>query len=180
MSLPHGTYLGGIRTIKDLRDRCRINHETDCWHWSMGKDKGIPKVHFVLKGKRHNTKGRRAAVMLKTGGTLPPGTMVWPSCETLDCVNPAHTEQGTKAEHIRTVVAPKLKQNPKLILWSRAYAREHRAKINMDQAREIRGSIEKTGALCKRYGLAASVVRAIRRGDSWRETLMNASVFGLR
>ena len=182
MSHPEGTYLGGIRTVEDLRQRCRIDPDTGCWHWGLAIVQGYPKVHFVTpEGKRVSMRGRRAALYLRRGRDLPKGKMAFPAdqCRAVDCVNPAHARFGDRLVHGEYLKRTGKAKSPRKTAANKAIARAKRAKITSEQAAEIRHSEESTYALARKYGIAQSAIWSIKKGRSWLDTLPTASVFSL-
>lgn len=89
----------GIYTIADVRSRCRISDEAECWHWrgafSVNTAKGsrIPVAHFPAINKPATV--TRIAVILSG---RQPREVVWRKCQSDDCVNPAHLITGTRAQ----------------------------------------------------------------------------------
>jgi hypothetical protein len=184
MSHPHGTYLGGIRDLEDLRQRCRIDPDTGCWHWSLAMVQGYPKVHFVAPdtGARVHHRGPRAAQYLAYGHDLPPGHVAWrlPKCTARDCVNPGHVTSGPRQAHGALVRATGvLRGLPQTVAANTRIARTKLARLTPEQVREIRGAEGTHAELGRRYGIAASQIGAIRRGEAWRDALPGANVFSL-
>lgn len=185
MSHPKGTYLGGIRTVADLRSRCSVDEYTECWHWQLSMVQGAPKVHFVTPdtGKRIGMRGRRAAVYLDKGHNIEMGRSVFARamCKSLDCVNPEHSRAGNRDTMGRALAeSGRAKNLLSKRAASTATARRTRAKITMDDARQIRVSDETQAALAKQYGIAQSAIWAIKTGKAWCEHAPNASVFTWR
>ena len=185
--MPHakGTYLGGIRTVADLRERCRIDETTGCWHWGLAVVHGKPKVHFTAPdtGVRTSMHGQRAAVYLRDRVAPAKGILVWrkDSCHSRDCVNPAHAVMGTPAEHGAYVRRTGMMRGlPQTIAANRRIARTKLAKLTAEQAQDIRCSDEPNAALSERYGVAQSAVSSIKRGEAWKDVMTNASVFSHR
>lgn len=101
----------GIRTPEDLRQRCHVREDDDCWAWCGAVDKrGTPKVWFPPFGIT-STIGPVIAFM-RTG--IRPKRAVWlRTCSSSDCVNPEHWgkanhSQATK-RHPRSNPARQLK-----------------------------------------------------------------------
>lgn len=183
MSHKHGAYLGGIRSIKCLKDRCRI--VDDCWVWSGGLSNGRPAINMLIDGKRRAITGRRAALAL-SGVNLKPGQVAYRAevCEQANCCNPAHSKVGTLADACR---AAEKRDGWKLTPARAKKAAEFgraKAKITADQAREIRESDEPRKVLADRYGICVSQVWNIRNGECWRtdgrDQAKNSSVFNWR
>jgi hypothetical protein len=181
VSHKHGTYLGGIRSVEDLRQRCRVDEDTGCWHWGMSVVQGAPRVHFKLEdGKHRVTRGPAAAWMLSHQKQLPAKTMCWMRCRRNDCVNPRHVMHGDRKKYGEFARKHDLqKNNPRRIAANRKIVREKLARINIETAREIRLSEGPQAEIARRYGVPQSLVWAIKAGKLWREELPGASVFSL-
>lgn len=181
MSHPFGTYLGGIRTITDLRDRCRVDEHTGCWHWGLVVSQGSPRVHFVAPdtGKRITTRGRRAALYLKRGRDLRDGMRAIPAagCKSDDCCNPAHARAASTADVGRYMKQSGKSKTMRKKIAARQVARTTRAKLDPEKAREIRASSETTTALAKRYNVSQYAAWAAKTGKTWREHMPGACVF---
>lgn len=183
MAHQHGTYLGGIRALKDMRDRCRINDETGCWHWGLSVCQGSATVHYVdpHSGRAFRTRGRRAAWAL-ANGPIPAGQYAYATCQTPECVNPAHVAVGTRQQHgefLRQMGWQR--HNPKRIAANRRTVYTKLAKkLNREKARAIRLSDKTQAQLAREYDVPQSTVWAIKAGRAWREPVMRgASVFAM-
>jgi hypothetical protein len=93
--MPHeiGTYLGGIRCLEDLRQRCVM--DGDCWRCK-------PRVVWIFQ--RGGMTAKRAAWML-SGGRVRPGWATTEVCGTARCVNPPHLVHRPRAVVVRTQAA---------------------------------------------------------------------------
>ena len=182
MTHEHGTYLGGIRDLAELRNRCRM--EGDCWVWGGGLSRGKPSINLSLPdGTRTSKAGRRVGVLL-SGVTIKPGHVVWqsPKCDEHLCVNPAHAAIGTRSgallEHERRYGWKKA------VHHARAGARLVAlcAKVTPDQVEEIIVSTEKRTVIAKKYGICVAQVYNIRSRKAWRGPIaaVNNSVFSWR
>ena len=71
-----------------------IHTDDDCWHWLGSKVGGYG--HY-----RHNGKVKKAhRVMFESRcGSIPEGKIIMHSCDTRDCVNPAHLSIGTVGDN---------------------------------------------------------------------------------
>lgn len=93
----------GIYTLDDIRARCRVDDETGCWVWGLWSRTGdTPRVSLppgVIAGCDQRTMSvPRAAWMMHTGKPLQDGGLVWRTCSTPTCCNPAHMLSGTRAQ----------------------------------------------------------------------------------
>ena len=183
MTFPKGTYLGGVRTLEDLRGRCRIDDETGCWMWAGGASGKQPRVWCFdpTAGKFKSIPAARAAWIL--GGDSPvAGRVVYHArCTNWLCVNPAHLAVGTKAEegaHLRKHGT--LRGDPARSAANAASVRRHRSKLTPELVREIRASTEKGVSIASRLGIAHGIVSNVRLGKIWRDGAPGASVFSWR
>lgn len=72
--------------------------EDGCWNWTGRRDPrgyGLYSKHTYGGGLAHRL------VYAALGGVLEPGKELHHLCERPMCVNPAHLQQVTRAEHIR-------------------------------------------------------------------------------
>lgn len=179
----HGTHLGGVWSLEDLRARCRIDAHTECWHWSLHIERGSAMVWVRLAGgPPHKHRGRRAALMLSRGEDLPSGHLAWArsNCHSHDCVNPAHAISGTKAEWGAELARRGLVKNiPAKVRASRQTGLKRRA-LTPEQVQEVKHSPETNKALAARYGVSFQLISEVRRGIRYPETVRGASVFNWR
>lgn len=182
MSHPAGTYLGGIRTLEDIRLRCRIDDETGCWIWSLGAVEGFPRIELQpLGGKRRRVTGTTAIAILKTGAKPGKGMVAYCACCVNLCVNPEHVAVGTRAQHGAHITkSGRWKGSPARLKANRKNVRNRAStKLSIHKAREIRASPLTEMELSRIYGVPASQIGSIRRGRAWREGAVNSSIFNL-
>lgn len=179
MATKPGAYLGGIRTLEDLRIRCRMN-ECGCWIWGMGTSNGRPSVILKINGKHQSVVGRRAAYLLAgKGPALTSRDVVrqGEKCSSILCVNPAHGVVGT---HSDAWVAAHKRDGWRRKAEAQAAGRRLKArmaKLDDAKAAEIRASDEKQSVLAARYGVSASAISLVQRGLTWVPTSTVNSVF---
>lgn len=168
MTTKHGDYLGGIRCLDTLRDRCVIRPSDDCWHLRMPRTgKALPQryrhaVHVHGIGRMSAT---RAAWMLAHGSRPPRGIYVARSCGSYDCVNPQHLKLATPGELLRSArssVSPEM------------WAAKHRAgaiaegmrrtRLTREQVLYIRHSDKSASQCARELGIAMSHAINIRAG----------------
>ncbi len=174
-----GTYLGGIRTIEDVRLRCRIDEETGCWIWGLCKYKDMPIATVTVDGKRETMTGRRAVATLKAGKKPSKDKFVFASkkCHQKHCVNPDHIRIGSRLDHGEYLRRTGQSKSERKLAACRSNIRKTRAKLSIEAARNIRGSDESAIELAKKYGVDVSSIRKVRLGQTWREHTSGASVF---
>ena len=159
MSFPHGTDLGGIRTLERLRERCFVDESTGCWHWRMAISQGAPRVQFSVDGRNRISRGPSAARRL---AGKPVGAMSWVVCGHADCVNPAHTRTGTRKEHGAHLRKTGAAKTP-------AKAQHHSRRLTAAQIVEIRSSSEAARVLAERFGVCGNVIWRARHGQTYKE-----------
>lgn len=170
--------LSGIRTVEDLRIRCRIDDETGCWLWGGASQDGagmtwLPSLNTV--------RVISFAALYLTDRTPKPGHVSYMKCRNKMCCNPEHATSGTRKEaSMHLAVVGHFKNNPKRMAALLAIAKKARA-LTDEQAQEIRVSAELGYQIAQRMGVSKSVVSRIRRGEVYRERpmLQGASVFSL-
>lgn len=177
-----GIYLGGVRSVSCLRDRCRIDEETGCWRWAYAKTDGLPRVHMIFDGKRITPTGRKAALMLAHGKPIQQGHVCFATrdCKHMDCVNPDHCRSSSRANWGQYLTSTGRARTPAKIATATANGRRQLAKLNWEQVREIRASDASNKDLAEAYGVTAKNVWAIRSGRIWKEGVPQASVFTFR
>jgi hypothetical protein len=173
-------YSGGIRTLADLRLRCRVDHTTGCWHWlqALITCSGQPKVHLVhpATGMKYQTSGRRAAVLLATGKEVPKGHVAWPRpcCDSEDCVNPEHARTGPRKLHGEWLVRTgRLEKRPfRASLTRRRLTDEQVAEIRRNPGVSI-------NVFAKRFDISPSVIWSVRNYITYTDVAQRVSVFHL-
>lgn len=166
-----GAYLGGIRTVEDLRCRCRMNEETGCWHWGMAICDGAPTVHFVdQNGVRRKARGRRASLLI-SGRVIPKGHTAFAKaiCKSDDCVNPEHSRSGTRDEAGAHIAKSGIwKNNPNKMAAIRELSKKKR-KLTPEAANEIRLSDLTHKELSEAHGISRYAIWCIKQGRSYKQ-----------
>jgi len=164
MPLKKGQRNGGIYEVEDLRLRSRIEPECGCWRWGLRvKESGAAQVTLVIDGKKHDVTGRRAALIL--AGKRPrrgQEALPRPECLFCDCVNPAHSCWGTRAERQAILGERGRWSNPEMYAAIAEYARSKR-KLDDDQRLEVMCSDESGADLARRLGVSPNLIGQIRR-----------------
>lgn len=170
MSTKTGAYLGGIRTIEDLRQRCRID-ACGCWVWAYStSSNGRPSVSMFIDGKHKNMNGRRAALTL-TGKKAVQRDLVATAakgCVNTLCVNPDHCRLVHLSELRKEMVrnaTPTMRAT--WVKNGRAQG-DRLAKLTLDQVQAIRESDKPAKEISQEFGTCLSNVHRIRALRSWR------------
>lgn len=179
----HGTYLGGIRSIEDLRARCKIDDICGCWLWQLSAiDGNSPKVHVRTPEGNRIMRGRRAAVYL-SGRRICAGQVAYPAdeCRNEMCVNPDHACVGSKALAGAALRRTgRMRNIPSKIAAARKAWDQRGRKITPEMAAEIRSSTESTHELAKRMGLSQFTIWSCRVGQTHKGVVAGASAFTWR
>lgn len=192
MSHKKGAYLGGVRTVEDMRLRSRIDQETGCWRWGLsmspaqGKSEsmGRPKVWVVHAetGKRTAMAGRRAALMLARGQDLPEGHVAFAKmcCKWDDCVNPEHSRSGTRKAHGEWLARTGRNRGLVSIRDAARKVARTRRRLTDEQVIEIRSNpqvgIEE---YARRFGVSNFTVWSARKRYRYTDVGRVTSVFDL-
>lgn len=108
MSVPKQRNGCGIKTLEDMRQRCRIDEETGCWNWAMAVSRSTkrnvpvsPRVWMPDRstpgGGALMTAGR--AAWLLAGKWCTAGRVVYRAvCHNELCINPEHGKCLTRRE----------------------------------------------------------------------------------
>lgn len=177
MSYPKGANLGGIRTIEDLRLRCRIDEDTDCWHYGKAsRSHHAPGVRLAVLGQEMVSLGVAIAV-LSTGKRPEKGVCWHVTCTTPQCANPDHRKAGTRRSQMRSANYKPAAQT----LAKIASTKRSKSALSKDAIEAIRSSDETLAVLSERHGVSPSHISRIRLGQCWSETAAPAaSVFSWR
>lgn len=152
-----------MKTIDEIKGRCRIDEFTGCWNWAGAMVGGkSPRIWQTEDGKDKSMPGRRAA-WLALGRELPSGWRVYGTCDSLVCVNPAHMKAGLTAEFgAHTRASGKQKGNINRIKANRLTGRK-RAALPAETVAEVISSNETGVALAARLGVAPATISGYRR-----------------
>lgn len=161
----------GIRTIEDLKLRCRIDDITGCWVWGGAYHSGSARVWlpglgpmsmgFALQYVRHGTRPTTKRQLI-------------PMCGNTSCGNLAHRRWGSRSELFKLL-------RPELSIEHRARIRAGKRAcstvMTAEKAQEIRASLEPSKVIAEREGIHFTHVCRIRRGEAWGASLPMSSVF---
>ena len=159
MSLPKGYYLGGVRDVVSLRNRCRVDDCTGCWHYLGGGT-----VRVTVSGRTRSLRLRAAAAVVARGDWLPPEMRAFasPDCESDDCANPDHVVAGTHRQSMAAAAACGAYQTLPLAVH-RAKLAERSRKLSREDRLAIEASDEPPAVIAARYGIVPQYVNQVRR-----------------
>lgn len=176
MGHPHGKYLGSIRTIADVRERCVI--DGDCWHLRTAHGRPQPKdrvQRIWVHGKGHAS-ATRAIWELAHGIRMSKGRRAVRTCDSYDCANPAHIKALTHSEAQAFLIGRWADMTqPRKVQLARIQRANRR--LTAEQLAEIRHGTESAYALAKKFGCSPTTICAARRGETYRDPV--SSVWGL-
>ena len=132
-----------------------------CWIW-QGPTEAQGYGHFKAgNGKAH--KAHRVAYELFVG-PIPDGHLIRHTCDTRNCVQPAHHIPGTDADNNQDMMERGRNQQPKGI-------HQGSAKLTDEQVHEIRATYALGGIsqreLGERYGVVQTAISRIVRYRGW-------------
>ncbi len=161
----------GIRSIGCIKARCRVDDETDCWHWAGSMRGGSPRVWMPDYGPMSMT---RALQLLRDGTEPTPDRTLVPTCGNVACGNPAHRVWGTKSMLFALCMPARTPQHRARLS---AAIRRHRG-VPESERTLILASDESCAALARKLGRSTTTVARIRRhGHAKPPALPQASVF---
>lgn len=183
MSHEVGTYLGGIRHLGDLKERCFVERESGCWIWRGGMSHGYPSVGLCLgAGERSPAmRGQRAAQLL-AGVEMSPKQIAHPyKCRNPLCVNPEHGGVKTRKQHGAWMRAKGLCKISVAHVAATIKRNKERAKVTPEMVEVMLSSDASCVELGRRFGVSASSVSNYRRGiNGGGKAFHAASVFSWR
>lgn len=126
MAHKHGAYLGGIRTVEDVRLRCVVDDCTGCWRMRRSDGTWARPDHNLHAGPGKKSLAARVTYELAYPGRLKPGWVVWRHCDSEWCLNPLHLRSGTKAQWGQHVIRRGIYKTPAKVACGRAAGRARR------------------------------------------------------
>ena len=135
-------FIAGHQT-RSAPNQYEVDSETGCWNWMWNRQReGYGRIHLPdgSKPQAHRVYYERHK------GPIPKGFDIDHLCRNRRCVNPEHLEAVTRAENLR---------------------RGSRAKLNIEQVKEIRASSVRSGLLAERYGVSRETIISVRNGTTW-------------
>jgi hypothetical protein len=151
-----------VQTLESLR--ARTVEEGECLIWQGYIGNAVPQVSHGGK-----VVSVRRLILELSGKCVKPTDYAAPRCGNAACVCQEHVMIRTTAQHSRAMAKSPTRNEDLRAAKLAAVARQGRAKINIQQAREIRCSEESGTVLAERYGIDKGLVSRIRRGEAWRE-----------
>lgn len=129
--------------------------ESGCWIWTGALSGG----YGSLRIRGFTVRAHRLAYEIFKG-PIPSGLFACHKCDIRCCINPDHLFLGTNADNVIDALSK-----------GKGWVPPSPAKINRETAEAIRAEYATGGvrhkALGLRYGLSASQIGSIVRGESW-------------
>ena len=179
-------YNGAIRTLEELKGRCVVDADTQCWHLrdSFGRamkwaPKDVPDIYVHGKGKRS---ARRFAWEEQEGEEAPRGMYLAACAHAWDCVNPKHLKLVTPGGLGKIVVQTGKSSSPAKAAANlrNARKREH-CKLTDELAAWIRESSQTQAAKAHALGVNQQRVSDVERWHCWKpRVVQQSSVFAWR
>lgn len=135
--------------------------ESGCWLWIGSGPATVPgneRGSIMVNGKRWYA--HRYAYHTHIG-PIPKGMSVLHKCDVSLCCNPAHLFLGTQKDNMRDCVK-------KGRLSERRGERNPKAKLTVEQVKEILSSEQSNAALGRKYGVSTTAVWCIKQRISWK------------
>lgn len=163
-------YSVGEDYIEYSKERIKKTTEENskgCWIWNGYKcepKKMYGLTSLVLHGTKKKILAHRAAYTLWKGD-IPQGLFVLHSCDTPLCVNPDHLHIGTAQKNI-----DEMKERGRERKASGV--KNHKSKINMDIARNIRKMHQEGKThrqIAELVGIKYNTIHYITSGKTWKE-----------
>ncbi len=171
MPMKPGTHLGGVRTLADLRDRCRINEISGCWHLLDSRRRRItyspklsPRIHVHQQGRRI----ARSAAWELSGRQIHPGKFVFRCLRAWDCCNPDHLQCMAPSEGYALLAAHGLMTSVRKSMKARQLSRTRvGTKLTEELAQWARESTQTQTEAAHGLGVYQTRVSDVRRGKAW-------------
>jgi len=125
--------------------------ESGCWLW-IGANKGNGYGMVRVNGKGMCAHRRAYELFC---GPIPARLQVMHLCDNRGCVNPSHLRLGTPQDNTMDAC---IKER----MWSKLTGAQ------VKEIRQRRKAGEQGKVLAKEFGVAASNISQITRGDTWR------------
>ncbi len=161
-----------------VANRLAVDAATGCWNWTspnslVGRGRG-----YVSVEGRPMLHHRAVWTLLR--GAIPVGKYLCHHCDNPRCANPAHLYIGDsktnvadmfargrhwtqcEPERAKRVGAESGKQND----WAKG-ASNPKAKLTPEQVEAIKGETGTSYAIAKRYGVNATTIQRIKKGELW-------------
>ena len=145
-----------VRSLESRMDEYIRKEPGGCWIWTGATDAfGYGRV--TLPRPRRPGLAHRAAYELWRG-SIPSGLWVLHRCDNPKCVNPSHLFLGTPQDNVRDMTSKSRQARG---------AQNAAARLTSDDVSLILSSSEAGTVLAAMFGVCASTINRVRRGETW-------------
>lgn len=179
MPVKEGQYLGRIRSVEELRQRCFVDESTGCWHYRGRCDSVFVQL---ADGTKVSRRLRRVAYIVANGFKNLSGkykVYATANCHSEDCANPAHARRGDQAAALRQAGERGAYSAPErvaLLLKSS----QSRKKRTPEMELAIANDTGRLRDIAERHGVSITLVKIARNGGPRKQPSRVASVFTFR
>jgi hypothetical protein len=154
--------------LDKIKDRCR--EVGSCWQWISKAKCADRQAHPQMRTEKGGKPKlvRRVAYELRYGEFTEDRYLV-PRCGSSFCVNPEHQWALTKLEKQKRGALIASSATGRATKISIGMRESGKTKLSMEIASQIREADGSLRAIGRQFGVSASVVGAIRRGELWRD-----------
>lgn len=156
------------RYIDSFHQKYRVSPH-GCWEWVQGRFNGgygkfnKRAVKYGLSQYAHRTS------WIIHFGPIPEDLQVCHRCDNPGCVNPQHLFLGTSQDNMQDA-----SKKGRMNTWERLHGAQHgRAKLTLDQVRNIQGDDRPRKEIAQEYGVSLSRISKIKQGSTWKRDLNN-------
>ena len=192
MKLPN-TIPRGVTTIDDLRERCRLDPVTHCWHWLGSTSRGRPVIYTFdhARGQKRPMAATLATWNIAHERAPLPGYLICRACPHASCANPVHMREvrgragmGVVTHRVGYLRGLHVESRRANVAQARA-ANGQRPDLTPAEVLQIRAALAEGAtrqAVADRFGYSLCVVADIKRGRSYAwvgqgcETMVAAKV----
>lgn len=165
-----GQYLGGVRSLKTLKDRCHVDSVTGCWHFRLpgsGKKPPAGKTAQVSVHGIGQMTVARAAFMLANGRQVRDGYRAIRTCDSYDCAFHGHIAEVKASEAWLIAFSLGKIDRAKHRIAAIKNARSGSAKLTEELAEWARESPQTCDEAAHGLMVSKSRVISIRAGKGW-------------
>jgi hypothetical protein len=146
-----------IRTLEDVRARCRVDEDSDCWIWLAGlNNRRFPSVYVPeFPSPSHRTSIGAALWFVQTGERLQG--RYFATCGRVDCCNPAHRSRECPSRPAGPLRRARISEG-----------KRRTSKIPEQDVEFIRSSSVPAQTLAAQYGARVDYIARIRSGVARR------------
>lgn len=162
-----------VHTVETLL--AKTEEVGDCREWTGYMGNNVPMA---------NHEGRFLAVrrvMLMLSG-VPEERIGYACCKhgNQRCVNPDHIVNRSQSQHSKLHGKRPARNEIVRLTKMQEYGRAHRAKLTIEQVRDIRSGTDSGSAAARRHGVSRQTVERIRLGVAWRDLASPFAGLGAR